>query len=277
MENKRVTTGLIAEERRITILEILDKRRTVTVRELGEIFRVSEDTIRLDLSVLEDQKLLRRIYGGATRIIRGGMEIPSPLREVTNPAVKAAIGHDAAKLIEDGESLIFDASTTALSVARAIDPTKRITLLTSSLDICIGLATHANINLIGTGGTLHSSSFSFVGPQAEDAIRNYFADRLFIGAKSASIRGNAFADAFELEAHLKRIMLDSAREVNLVLESRKFGDFAFFKVADLTRVHRIITDEGLSTASFQSLSDMGIEVVVVETKNRQEKEHHDFA
>ncbi len=266
MENKRGTTGLIAEERRIKILEILDKRRTVTVRELGKIFRVSEDTIRLDLSVLEDQKLLRRIYGGATRIKRGAVEIPSPLREVTNPEVKAAIGREAAKLVEDGESLIFDASTTALSVARAIDPAKRITVLTSSLDICISLAANTNINLIGTGGTLHSSSFSFVGPQAEDAIHNYFADRLFVGAKSVSIRGNAFADAFELEAHLKRVMLTSAREVNLVLESSKFGDFAFFKVAELTRVRRIITDADISTTSLQSLSDMGIEVVVVETK-----------
>ncbi|MBP9015137.1 MAG: DeoR/GlpR transcriptional regulator, partial [Candidatus Atribacteria bacterium] len=66
MRKKSNNLGMISEERRLKILEILDEKRTVTVKELSAIFGVSEDTIRQDLKVLEEQRLLRRIYGGAT-------------------------------------------------------------------------------------------------------------------------------------------------------------------------------------------------------------------
>ena len=169
---------MISEERRLKILEVLDEKRTVTVKELSGIFGVSEDTIRQDLKTLEEQRLLRRIYGGATRIKRGVVELPFTLREITNRETKELIGKKAAKLIEDGDSVVFDASTTALQVARNISPGLQITILTSSLDICINLAQNRNLNIISTGGTLHPPSLSFVGPQAENAVRNYHADKL---------------------------------------------------------------------------------------------------
>jgi len=97
--------------------------------------------------------------------------------------------------------VVFDASTTALQVARNISPGLQITILTSSLDICISLAQNRNFNIISTGGTLHPPSFSFVGPQAENAVRNYHADKVFIGTKAISVDKGYIADAFELEAH----------------------------------------------------------------------------
>ncbi|MEN3188052.1 MAG: DeoR/GlpR family DNA-binding transcription regulator, partial [Atribacterota bacterium] len=190
---------MIAEERRLKILEILEEKKTVSVKELKEIFGVSEDTVRQDLKTLDEQKLLRRIYGGAVRIKKGSTEIPFSLRGVTNRDIKEAIGKEGAKLIEDGDCLIFDASTTALQVARNIDPTIRVTILTTSLDICISLARNQNVSVIATGGTLHPLSMSFIGPQAEAAIQNYLADCLFLGVKAISLSQKAIADVFELE------------------------------------------------------------------------------
>ncbi|MGQ9746921.1 MAG: DeoR/GlpR family DNA-binding transcription regulator [Candidatus Caldatribacteriaceae bacterium] len=251
---------MIAEERRLKILSILEEKKTVSVKELKKIFGVSEDTIRQDLKTLDDQKLLRRIYGGAVRVKKGSVEIPFSLREITNREIKDAIGKEASKLIEDGDSLIFDASTTALQVARNIDPAKRVTILTTSLDICISLAHNSNINVIATGGTLHPLSMSFVGPQAEGAIQNYLADCLFLGVKAISLEQKAIADAFELEAHLKKVMIRSARKVIVVAESRKFEDQAFFKVADLSAVHVIVTDNNISLQAKRNLEEMGIVV-----------------
>lgn len=257
---------MIAEERRLKILGILEEKKTVSVKELKEIFGVSEDTIRQDLKILDDQKLLRRIYGGAVRVKKGSVEIPFSLREITNREIKEAIGKEGAKLIEDGDSLIFDASTTALQVARNIDPANRVTILTTSLDICISLAHNPNVSVIATGGTLHSLSMSFVGPQAEAAIQNYFADCLFLGAKAISLTQKAIADAFELEAHLKKVMIRSARKVIVVAESRKFQDQAFFKVADLSAINVIVTDSGIDPQTMKTLEEMGIEVRIAHTK-----------
>ena len=262
---------VIAEERRLKILEILEARKTVSVKELKETFGVSEDTIRQDLKILDEQKLLRRIYGGAVRVKKGSVEIPFSLREITNREVKEAIGKEGARLIEDGDSLIFDASTTALQVACNIDPAKRVTILTTSLDICISLANNPNVSVIATGGTLHPLSMSFVGPQAEGAIQNYLADCLFLGAKAISLEQKAIADAFELEAHLKKVMIRSARKVIVVAESRKFEEQAFFKVADLNAVHVIVTDQHVNPQIVNILEEMGIEVRIAHVKGGERK------
>ena len=251
---------MIAEERRLKILEVLEKRKTVSVKELAGIFGVGEDTIRQDLKILEKQRLLRRIYGGATRISKSSVEVPFSLREISNRKTKELIGKEAVKLIEEGDSIIFDASTTALQVARNMDPAKHVTILTTSLDICISLAHNPSFNIISTGGTLHAPSFSFVGPQAESAIRNYFADRLFMGAKAVSLEQMAIADVFELEAHLKKTMIRSARKVVLVVESNKFREQAFFKIADLSAVQVLVTDDGIDEETVKRLEEMGIEV-----------------
>ncbi len=262
---------MIAEERRLKILAILEERKTISVKELKDIFGVSEDTIRQDLKILDDQKLLRRIYGGAVRVKKGGVEIPFSLREVTNREVKELIGREAAKMVEDGDSLIFDASTTALQVARHIDPAKRVTILTTSLDICISLARNPNFNVIATGGTLHAPSLSFVGPQAENAIQNYLADCLFLGVKAISLQQKAIADAFELEAHLKKVMIRSARKVVVVAESNKFNEQAFFKVADLSSIHTLVTDRYIAESNRKALEEMGIEVKIATIEQNEER------
>ncbi len=107
---------------------------------------------------------------------------------------------------------------------------------------------------------------SFVGPQAEAAIQNYLADCLFLGAKAISMTQKAIADAFELEAHLKKVMIRSARKVIVVAESRKFQDQAFFKVADLSAIHVIVTDSGIDSQTMKTLEEMGIEVRIAHAK-----------
>ncbi|WP_369018609.1 DeoR/GlpR family DNA-binding transcription regulator [Thermatribacter velox] len=251
---------MIVEERRLKILGVLEEKKTVSVKELVKLFGVSEDTIRQDLRVLDRQRLLRRTYGGAVRIGKSSAEIPFSLREISNRKVKELIGREAVKLIEEGDSIIFDASTTSLQVARSIDPAKRVTILTTSLDICISLAHNPNFNIISTGGTLHAPSFSFVGPQAESAIRNYFADCLFLGAKAISLEQMAIADVFELEAHLKKTMIQSTRKVVLVAESSKLKEQAFFKIADLSAIHILVTDGDVDKEAVEKLEELGVEV-----------------
>lgn len=105
------STKLIAEERRLKILEALGARRTLTVRELTKMFEVSEDTIRQDLRLLEKQELLCRIYGRVSQVKTGNVEIPVELREITNREVKEAIGKAAVAVVEDVDWVILDAST----------------------------------------------------------------------------------------------------------------------------------------------------------------------
>ncbi|MGQ9474079.1 MAG: DeoR/GlpR family DNA-binding transcription regulator [Candidatus Caldatribacteriaceae bacterium] len=190
----------------------------------------------------------------------GNVETPVELREITNREVKEAIGKAAAAIVEDGDSVILDASTTALQVALNIDPEKRVTILTSSLDIYISLVRRPNFNIIVTGGTLHAPSFSFVGPQAESAVRNYYADKLFLGTRAVLVDEGYLADAFELEACLKRVMVSSAQEIVLVAESRKFREVAFFRICELQKIQRIFTDDGLDSTLSEKLKSWGIQI-----------------
>lgn len=110
--------------------------------------------------------------------------------------------------------------------------------------------------------------FSFVRTQTQNAIRSYYADKVFLGAKAVLVQEGYLADVFELEVHLKRVMIDPAQEVVLVTESRKFREVAFFKICELQRVQRIFTDEHLDLSIVTQLENIGIQVVRVPVGKR---------
>src|SRR5699024_396547 len=131
------------------------------------MFSVTEKTIRRDLEKWEKEDKLRRIHGGAlANQERERREIPHFAREITNIDEKKEIARLAAKQINEHDTVILDASSTALYMAKILE-NMPMTVLTNSINVSLELSVKQEITVISSGGTLLSKSLSFAGPLAE--------------------------------------------------------------------------------------------------------------
>ncbi len=252
---------MFISKRHQIILDRLDKNGSIQVGELVDMFDVSEMTIRRDLDMLERKGLLRRVHGGAVCNRGRSYEPPFLSRAASRQEHKQRIGEAAAKLIHNGDSVMFDVGTTTLEVARAITKNQNLTVLTSSFQIAALLAEQPEIRLILTGGILRPDELSMVGHLAERSVRDFYVDKLFLGA--AGIDLDAGITEFNLEDTLvKQAMLDQAKEIILVVDAHKFGKVAFTAIAPITDVHHIVTDNELPAEIAQQIEQINIELTL---------------
>ena len=137
---------MFAIERRNAILAALKEEKHVVVSELAKQFDVSEETIRRDLDKLEKEGYVVKTYGGAVI-----SEMPYVVTKKANVEAKQKIAELAAELIMDGDTLILDASSTALFIAQKIKTKKDITLLTNSLEVLMELSDVTGWKILSTG------------------------------------------------------------------------------------------------------------------------------
>ncbi|HHV55172.1 MAG TPA: DeoR/GlpR transcriptional regulator [Firmicutes bacterium] len=248
-------------ERRAEIIRILEAQGSVRVATLAVRFNVTEETIRRDLEALEEQGILQRTYGGAVRAGITPVESPVGRRELEHRAEKEAMAQKAVDLIEDGETLFLDSSTTALALARALRSKQRLTVLTNGVRIVMELATRSGYTVIATGGLLRESSLSFVGPLAERAVSQYHVDWAFLSCKGFTLE-RGMTESNELEAQLKRLMVSHAHRAVAMVDSSKFGHVAFATIVPISDLNILITDDGAPGAILDQVRESGVEVMV---------------
>ena len=163
---------MLAIERKNEILSILQKEQRVLVAELSTRYQVTEETIRRDLEKLEKEGFVKKTYGGAVLNKNSTIDMPLKIREKTNRKEKQKIAQTVASLIEDGESIMLDSSSTSLMIAQELKKKKKLTVITNSVEVLIELSGCEGIKVISTGGTLRDSSLSLVGKMAQDALEN---------------------------------------------------------------------------------------------------------
>ena len=151
---------MLATERRKIILEKLQSEKRVIVQELSEFFNVSDETIRRDIDRLSQEGLAIKEYGGAT-LNEKGPDLPFNVRKIHNPEAKKQIGEKIAELVNDGDSVILDASTTAVFVARALKAKNRLTVITNSIEVLMELADKPDWKIISTGGEFAGDYLAF--------------------------------------------------------------------------------------------------------------------
>jgi DeoR/GlpR family transcriptional regulator of sugar metabolism len=235
---------MLAIERRNIIMEIVQNDKRVLVVDLSKKFEVTEETIRRDLEKLENQGFLKRSYGGAVLKENTNIDIPLNIRESSNIKGKEAIGRRIAELIDDGDSIFLDSSSTAFYVAKNIKEKKRLTIITNSVKIILELSGIKDSEIISTGGMLRANSLSLVGHLAENVIQGYNVDKAIISCKGID-KVKGITDSNDMEAEIKRAMMASADKVFLVADHGKFGKISFTKIAGLDKVNSIVTDEKL--------------------------------
>ena len=255
--------NLSLPERHSRILALLQQSGSISVAQLSERFRVSEVTIRKDLSYLEQQTKLYRTHGSAILISPYISDRHVNEKEKKNVVEKQAIGAAAAALIAQNDSIIIASGTTMAFLAREIKPEGRLTVITAAVPVTQILSQDPDIDVIQLGGITRTSSVSVVGPFAEQMLRNFNCSKLFIGVDGV---GPEFGltTTNVLGASLNRAMIEAAQKVVVLADSSKFGRRGFSKICDLESVDRIITDSNIQPLYLERLRERGIEVTVVD-------------
>lgn len=250
---------MFAEERKSKILDSLNKNGKVKVSELSKIYEVSEVTIRRDLQELEEAELIKRVHGGA--VLNDNTKFEPTFSEKIDKFYdeKESVGKLAASIIVDGDTIVLDAGTTTLNIARHITA-KNITVLTNSVDIAFELAKKNNVEVILTGGTLRWETRALVGPVADATFKSFRVDKTFIGINGLCII-NGLTTPNVIEANTKREMTKIARKIIVVCDHTKFNKVSFAKIVDLDSIDLIITDNQLDDELLEKFKEKDVKII----------------
>ena len=254
---------MLAIERRDKITAMLQNQKTVLVTELSKLFDVTEETIRRDLEKLEGEGVLKRTHGGAVLRENINIDLPLAVREGSNIEGKQAIAKRLAAIIEDGDSIILDSSSTALFVAKNIKDKKRLTVITNAEKVVLELSNAKDCKVISTGGTLKANSMSFIGHWAEKAIENYYVDKAILSCKGLDIN-RGITDSNEMEIEVKKAMINSASKAFLVVDNSKFDKVSFAKLVDFDKINVLVTDKRLPLEWEEKLESCDVKLLYCE-------------
>lgn len=251
---------MLALERRNLILEKLQEEKRVVVSELSQLYNVSEETIRRDLDKLEKEGLAKKSYGGAVINEDVSIDLPFNIRKNQNVGGKQKMAELVAGMIDDGEHIFLDASSTAVFVAKALKTKERLTVITNSMEILLELSDVTGWNIISTGGRMKEGYLAFLGSQTEEAIRSYYVDKVIISCKALDHEWGIM-ESQEAFGATKRCMMASGRKKILAIDSRKFDRTAFSVAGNLRDVDVVVTDTKPSEKWLKHFSELDIECV----------------
>ena len=249
---------MLALERRNLILEKLQTEKRVVVSELSQLYEVSEETIRRDLDKLEKEGLATKSYGGAVINENVSIDLPFNIRKNQNVSGKQKMAEIAAEMVNDGDHIFLDASTTAVFIAKAIKDKERLTVITNSMEILIELSYVSGWNIISTGGVMKEGYLAFLGSRTEEVIRSYYVDKVFFSCKSIDQEWGIM-ESQEAFGTTKKAMIASGRKKILVVDSTKFDQTAFSVAGKLRDLDVVVTDRKPTEKWLARFADAGIE------------------
>jgi DeoR family transcriptional regulator, aga operon transcriptional repressor len=250
---------MIPEARRSKILDIVKQRGAVSTPELEALLRVSAATIRRDLDVLSDQHHLRRTHGGAfvEDALLTTSEPEHAIQSLQMQNEKQRIGAAAAQLVENGQSLLLDSSSTVLEVARYLTSHRDLTIVTNDVLIAGELADSPAVSeLIVTGGTMRKHHYTLGGTATADLLQGLHVDITFLGVHALDEEG---ASETNLEvARIKVLMVQAARRVIVLADHTKLGRRAFAPIVPLASIHDLVTDQEADARTLSTLQELGL-------------------
>jgi DeoR family fructose operon transcriptional repressor len=251
---------MFSEQRQHKILEILRTEQFVRASDLQQMLDASQASIRRDLQTLEDAGLLKRTHGGATGHLTAGFEASLVQKEDRFKAEKEAIARVAVSLIQDGETVMLDAGSTTLQIAKQLRNRRNIKVVTNAVNIAWELSS-SEVEVTVTGGTLRRNTLALVGPLANASLAELHVDKLFLATNGLDLKKGLTSPNLT-EAQAKKAMIDSAREVIVVTDHSKFGRIAFTQVCTLDRIQSLVTDARAPADFVQALEKLKVNVLI---------------
>lgn len=235
---------MFAEERHAEIEKILKKEGKVKVKELSNIFSVTDDCIRKDLKVLENDGKLRRTYGGAILSKDYPLQREVVDRKMYHVDQKERIAKKAFEYIKENETIFLDISTTNILLARLLaESNKKILVVSNMIDILQTLVKNPLITAVGTGGTMHSKVNGFMGALTIEYIGDYSFDKAFLGTCGIDIRDSTFTTLGAEDGLTKKAIINNSRHKYVMIENEKFYFNESYKYAHFDDINGIFTDK----------------------------------
>jgi ribose transport system substrate-binding protein len=249
-------------ERRQVILRILGEQSGIKVTDLAQQLDVSEGTIRNDLAALDEEQQIMRVRGGAVPRTKSAHANPIiAARARVNFDAKQRIAQWGASLVENGDSIILDASTTVLHMAEFLQTRRDLTVVTNGLEVARRLAESPSNTVILVGGILRSDGNAVTGLLGTQSLEDLHVRTAFVSCAGFSWEAG-FMELDIPQAQIKQTMIQSAQQVVALVDSSKFDQLGLTPFAPLQAIQHVVTDQDVDAGVIANLQDAGIIVTV---------------
>lgn len=252
-------------ERHRIIISAVQERPVASVVDLVSLTGASEATIRRDIATPHMQKRLRRVRGGAESMTPpqfvGLAGRPFSVNEGINSAQKRAIARAAVDLCVDGDPIIINGGTTTFQMVHPLSA-RRMQVFTNSFPIAEHLLKHSRNTILLSGGAIYREQNIILSPFDNDVTRNFHARRMFMGAQGLGALGLMEADPLLIQAEQK--LIGQADELVVLVDASKFRQRSSLILCALSRIHTVITDEGITDREAQMLDAAGVRLIVAQ-------------
>jgi len=260
-------------ERHRIILSAIQEKPVITVQDIAELTEASEATIRRDIASLHVQGKLRRVRGGAEAVhppqLGNLAARPFRVSESLNIDKKRAIARTAVDLCEEGDAIIINGGTTTFQMVHYM-AARRLQVMTNSFAIAEHLIKHSKNTVSVPGGAIYREQSLILSPFENDAIRNFYARKIFIGAQGIGALGVMEADALVIQSEQK--LMRQAEELIVMVDSSKFQKRSSLILCPLENVTTIITDDGIAEDAIKMIEDAGVSLIIAGPSQAGEKE-----
>ncbi|EMS70724.1 DeoR/GlpR family DNA-binding transcription regulator [Ruminiclostridium cellobioparum] len=253
---------MLPSERQNKLLELLSSKDIVTIPEFIAEFDVSIETVRRDLSILESQGKIEKVYGGA-KIKNNPFAEPSmEKRMVTNLRQKECIGKKCCEFINDGDCIFIDSGTTPYYISKFLTNKKNLTVITNSIPVVTELM-NTDFDIIIIGGMIRKSERSVVSYDYLFDFSVLSIQKSFICAGGITA-DNGVSDYNMQEVVTRKMIIERSKEIFLVADSSKFGEDVTIGVTPVSKLNYIITDSGLNKNLAAGFSKHKVKLVIAE-------------
>jgi len=232
---------MIAAERHKKILDMARREGAVRTTELARDFVVTEETIRRDLDLLTRRGRLRRIHGGAMDASAALEELPHIERQSRQLQEKISIAREAVSLLEPHETILLDASSTALEMTSLLPLGMPLCVVTYSLAVVERLVSREDVELIQLGGSYEARGRRFTGMLTEAALRTLRIDRFFYSGGGLHPQHGVSEPNLE-QARLKKVMIQHSAWNCALIDHTKLSAQADYFIAAPNQIHTVICD-----------------------------------
>jgi len=257
---------MLAVERQHRILDMLLKSRAVTTARAARALAVSEETVRRDFEELEAEGHLARKHGGAVRVNDGvndsRRDLPLDSRETANVAEKEIIAKAALTLIQKGDRVFFDASSTVFHLARRL-ANLELTVLTNGLKVAIELARRPAVEVILVGGVVNHHSFSCQGTLTDQLLESYHVQKVFISCRGLDAK-RGLSEANAEQAGLRRKIIKLSDQTIVLADHTKMGLVSSYFFARWEDVDTVVADRPLENKIKRALQRSRCKLLVPE-------------
>lgn len=258
MSNRATDDGspLFQTERQGEIARLTVELGRVEVAELATRFGVTSETIRRDLSELQERRLVRRVHGGAVVFDVSGFEPLLSVRAELNTTEKRRLARRAVEEIPSSGTIIIDSGSTLTRFAEVIPRQRDLRIITNSIYTALTLADREWTEILVLGGRLRTNTLAMVDNQTVKQIEQLVADTLFISCDGLSV-DRGLTTPYDGEAALKRAMIRSARRVVVLADHTKFDQDRYARFADWGDVDLLITNTEANAATLEAIESRG--------------------